>query len=375
MEESDLLDIAEEGGILSNEEIEALIDVFGSEKETADSVQYGKTEKGATLEILDDTDDEESRTDKKATRLSVLGLESNEAWQKKADFFKDLCDHFEIILGSSITNLFGISARAEKLSMGRSTYKEVIKSAFTFTDTESLSCVIFFPFKDSSMKAFDIVEIELSLAFLMVDFYLKGDGLYLPKKNKITDFERSIMSKIMKKIMYNLTQVWHPSFELADSEPKVFSCLDLGKISYQEQPVISFPFNLTLQNSQDAINGKFTVHIPYSIMNTDKMYIDNLGTKEMSRTKMKNSSPTSIQEKIMDVPLQLQACFPSTSITFGELLNLKKGDIIKLGITTESKLNVRLQERTRFLGIPVLVENWKAVKICALPSNWKTHND
>lgn len=347
MNRLDSLDTVDENEIFSDEEIKSLIDI----------------ERDATLE------DEESGVDKKTTRMSVLGLESDQAWQKKVVFFRDLCERFEIILESSIVNLLRISVSAEKLPIGHSTYRRVVNSAFA--DPENLSCIVLLPFRENNLKTPDIIELDMNLAFLMIDLNLSGDGLSIPKKSKITDFERSIMGRIMTKIKRDLTQVWHPSLELIDSPPKVLSYLDLVEVSYQEQPVISFPFRLTLQNdSSNPITGNFTVHIPYSIMSVEKLYIDNLDKADSKGTE--KSSRTSIQEKVMDISLDLQVCFPPRPITVGELLNLKSGDIIKLGITTESKLNVKLEERTKFLGTPVLAGNWRAVKISNLPPNWNT---
>jgi len=356
---------ANEDVILSDDEIEALIDVFGAKKRKAVTTEFEDiSSRGATLEILGTEESEEELKKDNIFSSMLVGSESNQAWQKRASFFNDLCSRFELVLSNSLSSfLGGIRVFTEKLPIGRSTYRNVLDSSLA--DPENMSCIILFAFQDNSINVNDMVELDLNLVFLMVDLFLGGDGLVIPNKKKVTDFERNIVSKIMSKLRNDLSKIWHPSLELRASPPRVFSYLDLAETSFQEQPVITFPFKITLQNSErNTISGNFIVHIPYSIMSIDKMYIDNIDTKAEDR---KEKSQISMKEKIMDVPLCLQARFPPVSITFGELLELKKGDTIKLNITTQDKIVVKIEDKTKFLGVPRLVGNMKAVEICDTP--------
>lgn len=348
---------------LSSTEIESLINVFEQDAST-DTTQYDDqlSNRNATLEILD-TAVEDVPIDKEPSRLSVSsGVESKKAWQKKLIFFQDLCTRFEVILRTYITSLLRVSTRAEKLPIGRSTYRDVVNSSF---NSDKRLCIIMFPFEYDT-DVYDIIELDLNLVFFMVDLYLGGDASSIPNKNEITDFERIVISKMIGDIRTSMSQIWHPELELIDRPPKVLSFRDLADSSYKDQSVMTFPFRMTLQNGdQSPINGRFVVHISDVIKDMDEMYIDVRDKKATSKNGMKDASKASMEEKVMEIPLWLQVRFPARKITFGELLKLKEGDLIKLGVTIRDKVNVKLQEKDKFHGKLVLAGNMKAVEICS----------
>lgn len=384
MNESNLSDIIEKDEVLSDGEISSLIDVF-EERKTDESV--GEVPGGVVLEILDTEDEDEAeeeigrrrapgirsigkKEDKAGETDQLLtGLESKQSSQKVEIFFNELCSRLKTILSSSITNLLQkVSVSAERLSIEQSAYGEIVHSVLSAT--KNSSCIILFPFKDEALKVPDMVEIDLDLAFAMIDLFLGGDAFSIPDKGKITDFERDIISKMMTKMKSDFANLLHPSLELEDSPPRVVNYMDLGDIPHQVRPIISLPIRLTLEiNHQTSISGNFVVHIPYSIIEREKLYVDNLDRENLKGAK--KLSQTSIQEKAMDIPLNLQVCFPPRTITVGELLNLQEEDIIKLNTTLEDKLNVKLQEENKFLGEPLLIgKNQKAVEISDLPQGW-----
>ncbi|MFN3740632.1 MAG: FliM/FliN family flagellar motor switch protein [Thermodesulfovibrionales bacterium] len=73
-----------------------------------------------------------------------------------------------------------------------------------------------------------------------------------------------------------------------------------------------------------------------------------------------------LKEAILDSELEVVAELARLEFTFGEILNLKPGDVINLGVGVNDELPVRIEGVKKFRGVTGSSRGSQAVRITAL---------
>ena len=316
--------------ILSQEEIDALLEVVDDEAEATESTSTGSN--GEKQVILYDF--------KRPNRVSKEQLRA----------VKGIHDKMARNLASQVSSIMRSIVEIQLHSVDQMTYGEFLMSLPIPTS-----------FNVFSIKPLDgscVIEINPSIAFPMIDRLLGGIGESFEATRELTDIELNLLDAILRIIMQRLKEAWgpvtdmYPSVEAKESSPNVV------QIVSQNEIVIMVVMEIIIGNSSGMIN------LCYPVIYLEPI-LSRLANRDimLGETSAKKSRNKELNALIGRAEVFSEAILGKTILSVGELLDLVKGDIIRLDRPADDKAIVSIDRKDLFLGEIGLHRFRKSVKI------------
>lgn len=315
--------------ILSQEEIDALLEVV---EEDGDSlISEGDT--GETKQVI-------LYDFKRPNRVSKEQLRA----------VKGIHDKMARNLASQISSIMRSIVEIQLHSVDQMTYGEFLMSLPSPTS-----------FNVFSIKPLDgncIIEINPSIAFPMIDRLLGGMGEAYEATRELTDIELNLLDAILRIIMQRLKEGWapitdiYPTVETKESSPNVV------QIVSQNEIVIMVVMEIIIGNSSGMIN------LCYPVIYLEPI-LSRLANRDimLGETSAKKSRNKELNTLISRAEVFNEAIIGRAELSVGELLDLKKGDIIRLDRAADDKAIVMIDKKELFLAEIGLHRFRKSIKI------------
>ncbi len=319
--------------ILSQEEIDALLEVVDEEVESTDADVLGHAEDRQI--ILYDF--------KRPNRVSKEQLRA----------VKGIHDKMARNLASQVSSIMRSIVEIQLHSVDQMTYGEFLMSLPIPTS-----------FNVFSIKPLDgscVIEINPSIAFPMIDRLLGGIGESFEATRELTDIELNLLDAILRIIMQRLKEAWapvtdmYPTVEAKESSPNVV------KIVSQNEIVIMVVMEIMIGNSSGMIN------ICYPVIHLEPI-LSRLANRDimLGETSAKKSRNKELNALIGRAEVFSEAILGKTTLSVGALLDLEKGDILRLDRPADDHAIVSIDKKDLFLGEIGLHRFRKSVKIESL---------
>ncbi|MFO7445023.1 MAG: flagellar motor switch protein FliM [Ignavibacteriaceae bacterium] len=219
-------------------------------------------------------------------------------------------------------------------------------------------CLYTFELKDTDIKG--ILELNLDLALSLVDRMLGGNGLGSKQVKIITPIEQKVLFPIIEKIMYDLKKVWQVVDNYDFRIERFESDIDFAQITSQNESVLLISFEILVGEQSFLMNVCFATFAFDTVLS--KLSSQKLST--IRPTKYNGITARDLIKSHLDktfLPVTVE--FGSTKITVDELLNLTKGDILKLSNKISDDHLVKVGNKKMFYGKIGVVNKNKAIKI------------
>jgi flagellar motor switch protein FliM len=116
------------------------------------------------------------------------------------------------------------------------------------------------------------------------------------------------------------------------------------------------------------MSGTISICVPHPVI---EPLMDRLNTQAwFSASSRKNGSEDDrlkLAESIRDARLPIAVELGSTIINLGELLDIRKDDVIRLDRGVDAELPIRAGRRARFVGRPGTIGGNRAIQVTAIP--------
>ena len=217
------------------------------------------------------------------------------------------------------TSLFNMLRRSPEISVGgvqMLKFAEYVHSLFVPT---SLNLVNIRPLRGTGLLVFDP-----KLVFIAVDNFFGGSGKFYNKieGREFTQTESRIIEMMLEKAFVDMKEAWSPvlgvDFEYQNSEVNPH----FANIVSPTEVVVISTFHIEL----DGGGGDLHVTIPYSMLEPIRELLD-AGTVS-DRTETDERWTTALREDIKAADIELKSTLIEVEVTLGEVMNMKKGDII-----------------------------------------------
>jgi len=316
--------------ILSQEEIDALLEVVDEEAEAGESTSSSVTEDRQI--ILYDF--------KRPNRVSKEQLRA----------VKGIHDKMARNLASQVSSIMRSIVEIQLHSVDQMTYGEFLMSLPIPTS-----------FNVFSIKPLDgscVIEINPSIAFPMIDRLLGGIGESFEATRELTDIELNLLDAILRIVMQRLKEAWgpvtdmYPVVEAKESSPNVV------QIVSQNEIVIMVVMEIIIGNSSGMIN------ICYPVIHLEPI-LSRLANRDimLGETSAKKSRNKELNALIGRAEVFSEAILGKTILSVGELLDLAKGDIVRLDRPADDHAIISIDKKDLFLGEIGLHRFRKSVKI------------
>lgn len=328
--------------LLSQEEIDALLSISPSDQSTN------------AIEMQDISN----------SSVKIISSRKKKANAEKYDFTMPSRlskDHLKALnaLHSSyaraLSSYLSISLRTgveiECNSIDQMTYGEYISSLFDPT------CIGVFSLKP--LRGVGIIEISMPLVFPIIDSLLGGSGTPRIYSRGLTVVEENLITKIIEKALAILQESWQRSIDIKirlerlENNPQFIQAATTG------DPVVLILFDIKLDNIHNIMSLCFPFLTIQQALTSLKREEFPLLIDSESMNKYKNL----MHSHINNVFVTLCARYTPSAVTIGDLLKLKKGDIIKLANVKKDEIEILIEGKRKFYGKPGMINGRRATQI------------
>ncbi|MCL5961052.1 MAG: flagellar motor switch protein FliM [Chloroflexi bacterium] len=203
-----------------------------------------------------------------------------------------------------------------------------------------------------------IIEINMDLAFAIVDRLLGGTGQFQQKLREVTDIEFALLQTVVKSLLAALREAWlHLAPVTVGLEDLVFNP-QIVQAAFPSDIGILLLFELRIGEASSTIS----MYIPYTLLEpvmgklSSQMWFSRV-RKEASEDR------DTICRQIETIELPITVNLGSAIASTRELLDLHKGDVIKLSALCDQELRVLVADKHKFWSRPGRVGRRMAVAI------------
>jgi len=319
--------------ILSQEEIDALLEVVEEDGDT-EYVESGVAGDERQIVLYDF---------KRPNRVSKEQLRA----------VKGIHDKMARNLAAQISSIMRSIVEIQLHSVDQMTYGEFLMSLPSPTS-----------FNVFSIKPLDgscVIEINPSIAFPMIDRLLGGLGESFESTRELTDIELNLLDAILRIVMQRLKEAWGPITEMYPVVETKESSPNVVQVVSQNEIVIMVVMEIIIGNSSGMIN------ICYPVIYLEPI-LSRLANRDimLGETSAKKSRNKELNALVSRAEVFTEAIIGEADLSVGDLLDLEKGDVVRLDRAADDHAIVSIDKKDLFLAQIGLHRFRKSIKIESL---------
>ncbi len=263
---------------------------------------------------------------------------------------QNLHDNFARLLSSTFSTLQRSVIEINLISVDQITYSEFIMSL------SSPSCT--YTFRMEPLEGVAIIDFSQSVVFSFVDRLFGGRGTSIVTEREITWIEKSVMNNIINRGLRDLERTWERIIPLECTVEMLETNPEFVQVVPASETVVLISFELKSEN----VNGLINLCYPYISIEPIAL---RLGGQNLvsSAKEVPHEELLKNRQRIEMFDTTVRANLGSVEITIGDLLNLKKGDIVTLDSRVTDDIEVCVEDEMKFYGKPGYAGKYKGVEI------------
>ncbi|MFH0710429.1 MAG: flagellar motor switch protein FliM [Pseudomonadota bacterium] len=317
--------------ILSQEEIDALLDVVDDEGEVSLDGEEENLFANRQITLYDF---------KRPNRVSKEQLRA----------FRGIHDKMARSISSQISSIMRSIVEIQLHSVDQMTYGEFLMSLPNPTS--------FNVFSMKPLEGNGVLEINPSIAFPMLDRILGGKGEPFEANREFSDIELSLFETILRVMMATLREAWGPVTELYPQIESKESSPNVVQIVAQNEIVVMVVMEIIIGHSSGMMNICYPVIALEPIL--PKLASRDLMLNETSSKKSRNQE---LQVLLGGAHVNVDVNLGYAELSLHELLDIEEGDILRLNLPANDVVSVSVDGKERFVAQMGLRRFRKSVQI------------
>lgn len=253
----------------------------------------------------------------------------------------------------SLTNSLGAFLRVgfdvNLVSVEQLNYSEVLSRLPELTYLCSL--------RIQPMEAFALLQMDLSIAFPIMDLVLGGPGKGSEEPRELTEIEEQILESVVKILVRELQAAWVPVFEVAFQFEQRQRNTQAMSLMPPSERSLALSFEIRMPEARGMLN----VALPAMASNTllRKLSVQFSYFKVAGASAYADLLRTQMLESFFQAELQL----PPSQVRAQELVALELGQVLVLNQQVRQPAVLRIAEQDMFLAYPVACGTLRGGKI------------
>jgi len=330
--------------ILSQEEIDALLGDVGGD-------DLGDVSDSFEEESSDDSSSGGYTAQNPDVQITLYDFKRpNRVSKEQLRAFRSIHDKLARTSSSQISSIMRSIVEIQLHSVDQMTYGEFLMSLPNPTS--------FNVFSMKPLEGNGILEVNPSIAYPMIDRILGGRGEPFENNREFSDIEMSLFETILKVLMDNLGDAWKvveqikPVIEQKESSPNVV------QIVAQNEIVVMIVMEIIIGQSSGMMNICYPVIALESLL--PKLASRDLMLNESGSKKSRNQD---LKVILGGANVEMEAFLGTAEITLKDILDLEKGDMIKLDSNLHDGVELSVNGKSRFIGKVGVKRYRKSIKI------------
>lgn len=265
---------------------------------------------------------------------------------------RSICDNFAESFSSFLVTKLQSAISINVASVDQIYYSEYVLSV------SNPACLFTFEISDTDVKG--ILELNSDLSFLLVDKLLGGSGNGSKQVKVITQIEQKVLRVVADRVMYDLKKSWQMIDKLEFVVERFEPDIDFAQITSQNESVLLISYELLIGDQSYLMNLCFATFAFDNIL--AKMTTQKLSTIRATKYYGVTSKEV-LTNHLTKTAIPINVEFGRSKISVQELLDLEKGDIIRLQNKIDEDLKIKTSNRVLFTGRAGVSNNHKAIKV------------
>lgn len=206
------------------------------------------------------------------------------------------------------------------------------------------------------LQAIAVVQVDLALAFPIIDLLLGGQGKPESQLRDITDIEEQILESVVKLICRELQTAWQPlglefTFDQRQNSAQVPRLMSPG------EKVLAMSFEAQMPE----VHGSLAIIIPSAASSALLRKLSQQWDRKAPRASIESGAL--IREKLLDCNVEMELALSPSRLPLSRFLGLSAGDLLVLQHNIENPAVVSVAGREMFAAVPVSKGRSRAAEI------------
>jgi flagellar motor switch protein FliM len=205
-----------------------------------------------------------------------------------------------------------------------------------------------------------VLEMSMHLGTAMLDRMMGGAGQARTRRGELTDIEMALLRSLGSTLAAGLKDGWAA---VADLQPVLIETVLNAEFVQAALPG-DIAALLLFEVRTLGTSGTISICVPHPVI---EPLMDRLNTQAWFSSGSRKAGAQDDRLKLADglrgAKLPIAVELGSTTITVGELMDLRKGDVIRLDRALDAELTILAGKRARFLGRPGILGGNRAVQV------------
>ncbi len=219
------------------------------------------------------------------------------------------------------------------------------------------SCIGVFSMK--SLKGLGAIELNPPLVFPIIDKLLGGPGAARFYNRTLTTIEEMVITKVMKEALNILKESWQRSMELDMTLDRIENNPQFVQAASNADPVILILFDFRL----DEVHSMMSICFPFISI---QQALASLRREEFP-TVMDNETTElykgMVRKHLDALDVVVSARYETSAVSIRELMELQKGDIIKLQNADKDIAEIFVSGQKKYHAKPGMSNGRRAIQI------------
>ncbi len=242
---------------------------------------------------------------------------------------------------------FARNATASLSAFLRTTTELSIVSVEQFAYSEFLLALpdptAFYAVSIAPLETLAALELNPGVAFAMIDRILGGSGESGAPQRALTEIEQNVVDAVVRLLLEHLTESWKSVTELRFNIHARETRPQMLPVASWNEVVVVVNFDLKVGEARGLLN----ICMPASVIEASGT---NLGQSwQHSKRDRTVVEEQWLSESLGAIPLEVSADVQTTLKT-RDLVNLRPGHVLSLGVPSEVDINVRVGDIIKFKG-------------------------
>jgi flagellar motor switch protein FliM len=201
------------------------------------------------------------------------------------------------------------------------------------------------------------IEIDLSLAFPVIDVLLGGPGRPEAEVRAITEIEEEILESVVNIIGRELESTWQPVLQAQFAFDQRLRQADIARLMPPTEKILCLSFEIRMPEAQGMLN----VGLPAAVANTLLRKL----TQQASYHKQRGStdSTSQLRARLDHCRFPVQLILEGRGVRISQVLSLKQGDVLNLQSSLGVASHLLVSGKPLFTARPVRTQLRRAAQV------------
>ncbi|MGH9488485.1 MAG: flagellar motor switch protein FliM [Terriglobales bacterium] len=205
------------------------------------------------------------------------------------------------------------------------------------------------------------LQLDLSLAFPMIELVLGGNGTSGHAPTEVTEIEERILESIVTLMARELQQVWQPVLDLSFRFDHRQPMAQILRLMPPHEKVLALGFELHLPEARGMLNLAFPAVLSTGLLR--KLAESPVYNRRQEDT---DNRPR-LRQRLLDAAFPLELVLPAAKVPIRQLLALEAGEVLRFAHPTERPAELKIAGRAVCAAQPVRQGRLRAALLSTLP--------